>query len=115
MRSSPLIAYAEAARAADLSPTACCDNLACQTRRSTTGDLKISAERVADLIDTSATKAGREDFRPAVGAAFKLAMKGPLGLLLRERATVGKAIEALAHYIEAIRTPPSPCRCPGPW
>ena len=104
MRSSVLTAYVEAARELDLEPYRLLRKAGVPDGALEHGDMKVSARRVADLLDASAEQSGREDIGLRVGGAFRLSMKGPLGLLLREPATVGKALEALAHYIRYQNT-----------
>jgi len=62
-------------------------------------DYRIPADRVQTLVAESATATGCEDFGLMVGQAFKLSMKGPLGLLMREQPTVRQAVEALRQYL----------------
>jgi AraC-like DNA-binding protein len=104
MRSSVLTAFVEAARELDLEPYRLLRKAGVPDATLEHGDLKVSARRVADLIDASAEQSGREDIGLRVGGAFRLSMKGPLGLLLREQATVGKSLDALAHYIRYQNT-----------
>lgn len=104
MRSSILSAYAEAARTVELDPYRMIRKAGLPMAALEQGDLKISAERVADLLEASAKQSGHADFGLRVGLAFKLSMKGPLGLLLREQPTVEKALEALSHYIRYQNT-----------
>ena len=113
LRSSLLAAFAEAARSVELEPYRMLRKAGLPEAALDQGDLKIPAYRVAALLDASAQQSGHEDFGLRVGQAFRLSMKGPLGLLLREQPTVGKAVEALAHYmryqnttVELAVTPP---------
>ena len=60
----------------------------------------------------SAKSANSEEFGLLVGREFKLSMKGPLGLLMREQADVRSAVEVLQRYLRyqndyvEIRTEP---------
>jgi AraC-like DNA-binding protein len=73
---------------------------------------QIPVDRVQALMADCAKSAASEDFGLLVGAAFKLSMKGPLGLLMREQPTVGGALEVLQRYLRyqndnvAVRTEP---------
>ena len=51
-------------------------------------DYQIPADRVQALLADCANSAASEDFGLLVGKAFRLSMKGPLGLLMREQPTV---------------------------
>jgi AraC-like DNA-binding protein len=62
-------------------------------------DYQIPADRVQALLADSAKSANSEEFGLLVGAAFKLSMKGPLGLLMREQANVRAAVEVLQRYL----------------
>ena len=76
-------------------------------------DYRIPVDRVQTLMTESAVAADCEDFGLMVGRAFKLSMKGPLGLLMREQPTVRQAVEALRRYLRyqndsvEIRTEPA--------
>ena len=63
------------------------------------GDFQVPADRVQALLADCAKSAGSEEFGLLVGAAFKLSMKGPLGLLMREQADVRAAVEVLQRYL----------------
>jgi AraC-like DNA-binding protein len=63
------------------------------------GDFQIPADRVQALLADCAKSAGSEEFGLLVGAAFKLSLKGPLGLLMREQADVRAAVEVLQRYL----------------
>lgn len=99
IRSAVLTAYAEAARACGVDPFRMLRKAGLPTSALEHPDFRIPAERVRVLINTSAEVAGREDFGLMVGGAFKLSMKGALGLLVREQPTIRRAIEVLARYL----------------
>ncbi len=63
-------------------------------------DVAIPEDRVRSLIADTAVAARREDFGLLMGLSFRLSMKGPLGLLLREQPTVRKSIDVLARYLK---------------
>jgi AraC-like DNA-binding protein len=62
-------------------------------------DYQIPADRVQALLADSARSANSEEFGLLVGRSFKLSMKGPLGLLMREQASVRAAVEVLQRYL----------------
>ena len=62
-------------------------------------DYQIPADRVQALLADCANSAASEDFGLLVGVAFRLSMKGPLGLLMREQPTVRDSLEVLRRYL----------------
>jgi AraC-like DNA-binding protein len=62
-------------------------------------DYQIPAERVQALLADCANSAASEDFGLLVGRAFRLSMKGPLGLLMREQPTVRESLTVLQRYL----------------
>jgi AraC-like DNA-binding protein len=62
-------------------------------------DYQIPAARVQALLADCANSAASDDFGLLVGKAFRLSMKGPLGLLMREQPTVRAALEVLQRYL----------------
>jgi AraC-like DNA-binding protein len=62
-------------------------------------DYQIPADRVQALLADCANSAASEDFGLLVGKSFRLSMKGPLGLLMREQPTVRDALEVLQRYL----------------
>jgi AraC-like DNA-binding protein len=77
-------------------------------------DYPIPADRLQALLADCAKSAASEEFGLLVGGAFKLSMKGPLGLLMREQSTVRASVEVLRRYLRyqgdnvEIRTAPQP-------
>ena len=51
------------------------------------------------MLADCANSAASEDFGLLVGKAFRLSMKGPLGLLMREQPTVRASLEILQRYL----------------
>jgi AraC-like DNA-binding protein len=99
IRSALLVAYAQAARSLGLDPFRMLRKAGLPVGALDHPDYRISAERVGILIEDSAKAADCEDFGLIVGRSFKLSMKGPLGLLMREQPTVRQAVEALKRYL----------------
>jgi AraC-like DNA-binding protein len=62
-------------------------------------DYRIPADKVQALLADCANSAASEDFGLLVGKAFRLSMKGPLGLLMREQPTVRSSLEVLQRYL----------------
>jgi len=75
-------------------------------------DYPIPADRLQALLADCAKSAACEEFGLLVGGAFKLSMKGPLGLLMREQSSVRASVEVLRRYLRyqadnvEIRTAP---------
>jgi AraC-like DNA-binding protein len=61
-------------------------------------DLRIPAEQVAALLETTARQAGIDDLGLRMALLRHSSVLGPLRLLLREQATVGAALAALARF-----------------
>jgi AraC-like DNA-binding protein len=62
-------------------------------------DYQIPVDRVQALLADCAKSAASQDFGLQVGAAFKLSMKGPLALLMRQQPNVRSALEVLQRYL----------------
>jgi AraC-like DNA-binding protein len=99
IRSGLLAAYRDAAKSVGLEPTLMLRRANLPQQALADPDTAIPEDRFRTLIDHSAQVAGREDFGLLMGLAFRLSMKGPLGLLVREQPTVRKAIDVLARYV----------------
>jgi AraC-like DNA-binding protein len=112
VRSALLLAFAEAARSLGLDPYHMLRRAGLPVSALDHGDYQIPALRVQALLADSAKSANSEEFGLLVGREFKLSMKGPLGLLMREQADVRSAVEVLQRYLRyqndyvEIRTEP---------
>ncbi|HEY1752532.1 MAG TPA: AraC family transcriptional regulator, partial [Caulobacteraceae bacterium] len=112
IRSALLNAFAEAARSLGLDPYHMLRRAGLPVAALDDPGQQIPVDRVQALMADCAKSAASEDFGLLVGAAFKLSMKGPLGLLMREQPTVGGALEVLQRYLRyqndnvAVRTEP---------
>jgi AraC-like DNA-binding protein len=107
IRSACLAHFAEVARSVGIEPTKMLRRarlpLACLNDQ----NMRIAVESVRRLLEASATAAGVEDFGLRMAGRGGLANMGAVGLVVREQATVGAAIETLARFIhiqsEAMR------------
>jgi AraC-like DNA-binding protein len=112
VRSALLLAFAEAARSLGLDPYHMLRRAGLPIAALEHGDYQIPANRVQALLADSAKSANSEEFGLLAGRAFKLSMKGPLGLLMREQADVRSALDVLQRYLRyqndnvEIRTEP---------
>jgi AraC-like DNA-binding protein len=107
IRSGCLAHFAEVARSVGIEPTKLLRQarlpLACLNDQ----NMRIAVGSVRRLLEASATAAGVEEFGLRMAERGGLANMGAVGLVVREQATVGAAIEALARFIhiqnEAMR------------
>lgn len=107
IRSACLTHYAEIARSVGLEPRKMLRKarlpLACLDHQ----DIRVAVGRVRRLLELSAAAANIDDFGLRMAERGGLPTLGPVGLVVREQATVGAAIEALSRYIhihnEAMR------------
>src|SRR3984957_8991054 len=107
IRSACLTHYAELARAAGIDPRKMLRKarlpLACLDHQ----DMRIAISGVRRLLEASAAAADIDEFGLRMAERGGLSNLGPVALIVREQATVGAAIEALARYIhihhEAMR------------
>jgi AraC-like DNA-binding protein len=99
MRSALLVAFVDAAKTLGLDPYHMLRRAGLPVAALDQPDMKIPADRVQALLADCARAASCEEFGLLVGAAFKLSMKGALGLLLREQATVRDAVDVLQRYL----------------
>jgi AraC-like DNA-binding protein len=110
VRSALLLAFAEAARSLGLDPYHMLRRAGLPVAALDHPDYQIPADRVQALLADTAKSANSEEFGLLVGGAFRLSMKGSLGLLMREQATVRAALDVLQRYLRyqndnvAIRT-----------
>jgi AraC-like DNA-binding protein len=99
IRSALLNAFAEAARSLGLDPYRMLRRAGLPVAALDHPDYQIPADRVQALLADCANSAASEDFGLMVGKAFRLSMKGPLGLLMREQPTVRESLDVLQRYL----------------
>jgi AraC-like DNA-binding protein len=99
IRSALLNAFADAARSLGLDPYHMLRRAGLPVAALDHPDYQIAADKVQALLADCANSAASEDFGLLVGKAFRLSMKGPLGLLMREQPTVRDALEVLQRYL----------------
>jgi AraC-like DNA-binding protein len=107
IRSASLTHYAEIARSAGIDPKAMLKQARLPLHCLDRPDLRIAVAGVRRLLEASAEASGVEDFGLRLAERGGLSILGPVALVVREQATVGAAIDALARYIhihdEAMR------------
>ena len=99
IRSALLNAFADAARSLGLDPYRMLRRAGLPVAALDHPDYQIPADKVQALLADCANSAASEDFGLLVGKAFRLSMKGPLGLLMREQPTVRHSLEVLQRYL----------------
>lgn len=107
IRSACLTHYAEVARSVGIDPGRMLRSvnlpLACLSQQ----DMRIAVSSVRRLVEASAAAAGVDEFGLRMAERGGLPNLGAVGLIVREQATVGAALEALVRYIhihdEALR------------
>ncbi|MDE2377005.1 AraC family transcriptional regulator [Bradyrhizobium sp.] len=99
LRSAALTFYPAVARSVGLDPRQMMRQarlpLACLDRP----DVRIAVAGFRRLLEASAAASGAQDFGLRMAERGGLVNLGPVALVVREQATVGGAIEALARYI----------------
>jgi AraC-like DNA-binding protein len=99
VRSAVLLAFAEAARSLGLDPFHMLRRAGLPVAALDRSDYRIPADRLQALLADCAKSAASEEFGLLVGGAFRLSMKGPLGLLMREQVNVRTAVDVLQRYL----------------
>ena len=107
IRSACLTHYAETARAAGLEPTRMLRKVRLPLACLDDQNMRVAVGSVRRLLEVSAAEAGVEDFALRLAGRGSIETLGPVGLVIREQATVRAAIDALARFIhihdEAMR------------
>jgi AraC-like DNA-binding protein len=65
-------------------------------------EIRVPTKSVMQLLEDSARLAGLDDFGLRVAEARHLTSFGPLAIVMREEATLRKALEAMARYIHLL-------------
>ena len=99
IRSACLTSYPEIAHSLGLEPLRLLD--ACGIDRRCLGDpdVKLPADAIGRLLEVSAKAAKVEDFGLRLAETRSLSVLGPVGLLVREEATVRDALGSLIRYM----------------
>jgi AraC-like DNA-binding protein len=98
IRSACLTDYAEIARSVGLDPDRMLDAAGLPQAALATRDMKIPAENVRFLFETSANAADIDDLGLRLAERRALSNLGPVGLIVREQPTIRTAIETLIAY-----------------
>ncbi len=98
VRAAVLTNYSEVARAAGLDPVRMLLDAGLSPSVLGDPDLMIPVERVGRLLHASATLSGNESFGLCMARSRLLSNLGPLGLLIRDQATLGESLRMLVRY-----------------
>ncbi|BDB29126.1 AraC family transcriptional regulator (plasmid) [Cupriavidus sp. P-10] len=98
VRAAALTNYSEVARAAGLDPARMLLDAGLSPNVLREPDLKIPVERVGRLLQASATMSGNESFGLCMAESRLLSNLGPVGLLIRDQATLGDSLRMLMRY-----------------
>jgi AraC-like DNA-binding protein len=99
IRSACLTSYPEIARSVGLDPMRMIRDAGIDRRCLDSPDVKVSAAALRRLLENSAREAKVEDFGLRLAETRTLSVLGPIGLLVREEATVRDAVTSLMRYI----------------
>lgn len=99
IRAASLTRYAEVARSVGLDPAKMLRSVGLSAKSLTDPDVRIPSGSVRRLLEASAAAAGVDDFGLRLAERRGLSNLGPVALVVREQATVGAAMEAIARYI----------------
>lgn len=100
IRSASLTHYAEVARSVGIDPRAMLKQARLPLHCLDNPDLRIAVAGVRRLLEASAEASGVEEFGLRLAERGGYSTLGPVALVVREQATVGAALEALARYIQ---------------
>jgi AraC-like DNA-binding protein len=107
IRSAALMHYAETARSVGLEPTRMLRKVRLPLACLDDQNMRVAVSSVRRLLEVSAAESGVEDFALRLAGRGSFGTLGPVGLVVREQATVRAALEALARFIhvhdEAMR------------
>lgn len=99
IRSATLTHYPAAARSVGLDPRAMLRKVRLPLETLERPDLRIAVTGIRRLLEASAAASGVEEFGLLMAERGALANLGPVALVVREQATVGDALKALARFI----------------
>jgi AraC-like DNA-binding protein len=99
VRSAALTQFAEVANACGLDPKALLLEVGLPMRCLEEPDLMVPSQRVGELLERAALRANEPAFGLRMAQTRRLSNLGPLGLLVRDEATLRSALEALVRHI----------------
>jgi AraC-like DNA-binding protein len=99
IRSAALTHYPEVAQSVGIDPRAMMRKVRLPLESLERPDLRIAATSLRRLLESSAAASGVEEFGLLMAERGALANLGPVALVVREQATIGDALKALARFI----------------
>lgn len=99
VRSAALTHFAEVASACGLDARALVAEVGLPARCLDDPELKVSTRSISALIDLAAERGREPAFGLRMAESRRLSNLGPLGMLVRDEATLRSALEALVRYI----------------
>jgi AraC-like DNA-binding protein len=99
IRSATLTHYPEVAQSVGIDPRAMLRKVRLPLETLERPDLRIAVTSIRRLLESSAAASGVEEFGLLMAERGALANLGPVALVVREQATVGDALKALARFI----------------
>jgi AraC-like DNA-binding protein len=99
IRSATLTHYPEVARSVGIDPRAMMRKVRLPLETLDRPDVRITVSSVRRLLEASAASSGFEEFGLLMAERGALANLGPVALVVREQATIGDALNALARFI----------------
>jgi AraC-like DNA-binding protein len=99
IRSATLTHYPEVARSVGIDPRAMMRKVRLPLESLERPDLRIAVTSMRRLLEASAAASGVEEFGLLMAERGALANLGPVALVVREQATIGDALKALARFI----------------
>src|SRR5215510_15198863 len=99
IRSATLTHYPEVAQSVGIDPRTMMRKVRLPLESLERPDLRIAATSLRRLLEASAAASGVEEFGLLMAERGALANLGPVALVVREQATIGDALNALARFI----------------
>ncbi|HXI05569.1 MAG TPA: AraC family transcriptional regulator [Bradyrhizobium sp.] len=99
IRSATLTHYPDVARSVGIDPRAMMRKVRLPLETLDRPDVRIAVSSMRRLLEASAAASGVEEFGLLMAERGALANLGPVALVVREQATVGDALNALARFI----------------
>ncbi|MCA0304974.1 MAG: AraC family transcriptional regulator, partial [Proteobacteria bacterium] len=100
MRSAAMNGVPELARSLGLQVDALIAAAGIDPRALVDPEFRIPARAVAEMLELAAAKSGVETFAVRLAETRQVSITGPVGMLLREEATLGDAIRSLQKYLK---------------
>src|SRR3954471_18820357 len=99
IRSATLTHYPEVAQSVGIDPRAMLRKVRLPLETLERPDLRIAVTSMRRLLESSAAASGVEEFGLHMAERGALSNLGPVALIVREQASVGDALKALARFI----------------